>query len=134
MGSDATLELGKALTVWADSQSTKYKNRIEAGIIDPNKPIVNYDHENLELDALTSATSKYFADRGLMYTYQGGKRYDTTHLHLAEWLNCLRNGGVPSCNIDQGFQEAITAHMATASYRERKRAFWDAEHEKIVFN
>lgn len=134
MGSDATLELGKALTVWADSQSTKYKNRIESGIIDPNKPIVNYNIDNLELDALTSATSKYFADRGLMYTYQDGRRYDTTHLHLAEWLNCIRNGGVPSCNINQGFQEAMTAHMATASYRNDTKVFWDAEHEKIVFN
>jgi predicted dehydrogenase len=134
MGSDATLELGKALTVWADAQSTKYKNRIESGIIDPNKPIVNYNLENLELDALTSATSKYFADRGLMYTYQDGRRYDTTHLHLAEWLHCIRKGGVPSCNIDHGYQEAITAHMATASYRNNAKVFWDFEHEKIVIH
>jgi predicted dehydrogenase len=132
MGSDATMELGKSLTVWADSQSTKYKNRIESGIIDPNTPMVNYNHENLEVDALTSATSKYFADRGLMYTYQGGRRYDTTNLHLADWLNCIRNGGTPSCDIDQGFQEAITAHMATSSYREGKKVFWDPDNEKIV--
>jgi predicted dehydrogenase len=134
MGSDATLELGKSLTVWADSDSVKYKNRIESGIIDPDKPIINYNTENLEIDALTSATSKYFADRGLMYTYQGGKRYDTTNLHLAEWLDCIRNGGTTSCNIEQGFQEAITAHMATISYREEKKAYWDSENEKIVID
>jgi predicted dehydrogenase len=134
MGSDATLELGRALTVWADSDSAKYKNRIESGIIDPDKPIVNYNTENLEIDALTSATSKYFADRGLMYTYQDGRRYDTTNLHLAEWLNCIRKGGIPSCNIDQGFQEAITAHMATTSYRLKTKVFWDTENEKIVIN
>jgi len=132
MGSDATLELGKSLTVWADSQSTKYKNRIESGIINPDTPLVNYNPENLEIDALTSATSKYFADRGLMYTYQGGRRYDTTNLHLADWLNCIRNGGTPDCDINQGFQEAITAHMATFSYREGKKVFWDSDNEKIV--
>jgi predicted dehydrogenase len=96
MGTDATLELGQSLRVWAESESTKYKNRIEAGIIDPSKPMVNYSRENLEIDGLTSATSKYFADRGLMYTYQGGKRYDATHLHLADWLNCIRKGKKPS--------------------------------------
>jgi len=134
MGTDATLELGKSLRVWAESESTKYKNRIEAGIIDPSKPMVNYNRDNLEIDGLTSATSKYFADRGLMYTYQGGKRYDTTHLHLAEWLNCIRDGKKPSCNIDQGFEEAITAHMATVSYRKGKKVFWDSEKEVIVIN
>ena len=134
MGTDATLELGKSLRVWAESESTKYKNRIEAGIIDPSKPMVNYSRENLEIDGLTSATSKYFADRGLMYTYQGGKRYDTTHLHLAEWLNCIRNGKKPSCDVEKGFEEAITSHMATESYRKGKKVFWDAEKEKIVIN
>lgn len=134
MGTDATLELGNSLRVWAESQSVKYKNRIEAGIIDPSKPMVNYSTENLEIDGLTSATSKYFADRGLLYTYQGGRRYDTTHLHLAEWLNCIRNGIKPSCDINKGFEEAITAHMATESYRKGKKVFWDAEHEKIIIN
>lgn len=134
MGTDATLELGKSLRVWAESQSTKYKNRIEAGIIDPSKPMVNYSTENLEIDGLTTATSKYFADRGLMYTYQGGKRYDTSHLHLAEWLNCIRHGKKPSCDINRGFEEAITAHMATVSYRKGKKVFWDNEKEIIVIN
>ena len=134
MGSDATMELGKSLTVWADSDSVKYKNRIEAGIIDLNKPIANYDTGNLEIDALTSATAKYFADRGLMYTYQGGRRYDTSHLHLAEWLGCIRNGGTTSCNIEQGFQEAITAHMATVAYRQEKKVFWDRKNEKIILD
>lgn len=134
MGSDATLELGKSLTVWADTDSVKYKNRIEAGIIDPSKPIVNYDAGNLEVDALTSATAKYFADRGLMYTYQDGKRYDTTHLHLKEWLHCIRSGGTTSGNVDQGFQEAITAHMATVSFRQGKKVYWDKEIEQIVTN
>jgi len=134
MGTDATLELGKSLRVWAESESTKYKNRIEAGIIDPSKPMVNYSRENLEIDGLTSATSKYFADRGLMYTYQEGKRYDTSHLHLAEWLNCIRDNKKPSCDINRGFEEAITAHMATASYRKGKKVFWDTQKEEIVIN
>ena len=133
MGHDATLELGQSLTVWADTQSTKYKSRVESGIIDPGSPIVRYrPPEALSVDAVTSATSKYFADRGLMHTYQAGRRVDTTNLHLAEWFNCIRNGGETSCNIEQGFQEAITAHMATMSYLQGRRVYWNPEKEEII--
>ena len=38
----------------------------------------------------------------------------------------------PSCNIDRGFEEAITAHMATTAYRENRKVFWDAENEKVI--
>lgn len=131
MGHDATLELGRSLKVWAEKQSTRYRSRIEAGMINPDSPVVNYDAGEKGVDGVTSATSKYFADRGLISTFRDGKRVNTTNLHLAEWLNCIRNGGTPSCNIDQGFQEAITAHMATISYKEGRKVTWDAVQEKI---
>jgi predicted dehydrogenase len=132
MGHDATLELGQTLSVWADSQSTQYKSRIESGMISTHTPFVRYrPPDEHQVDAITSATSKYFSDRGLMYTYQDGKRYDTTHLHIAEWLQCIRTGGEPSCSITRGFEEAITAHMATQSYRLGRKVIWDPEGEKI---
>ena len=34
-------------------------------------------------------------------------------LHIREWLECIRQGKTPSCNIDAAFQEAMTAHMGT---------------------
>lgn len=132
MGHDASLELGRSLTVWAEKQSTKYRSRIEAGIINPNSPIVRYDSDLKNVDGVSSATSKYFADRGLISTFREGRQVNTTHLHIAEWLSCIQNGGETSCNIDQGFQEAITAHMATQSYREGRRVLWDAKNEKII--
>ena len=132
MGNDATLELGRILSVWVDRQSAKYKSRIESGIIDPSSPLVNYLKPLDSVDAVSSATSKYFADRGLDMTYSGGKAVNTTYLHLAEWLRCIRNGSTTSCNIDRGFEEAITAHMATRSYHEGRRVRWDPETETIV--
>ncbi|RLD99758.1 MAG: gfo/Idh/MocA family oxidoreductase, partial [Bacteroidetes bacterium] len=113
MGNDATLELGRILSVWVDKQSAKYKSRIESGIIDPSSPLVNYLKPLDSVDAVSSATSKYFADRGLDMTYSGGRAVNTTYLHLAEWMHCIRSGGITSCNIDRGFEEAVTAHMAT---------------------
>jgi len=132
MGHDWTMELGQSLTVWAESQSTRYKSRIEAGMIDPTSPIVNYTPSQQSIDAVSSATTRYFANRGLMYAYQEGRRVNTSNLHLKEWLNGILRGGKTSCNIDQGFQEAITAHMATVSYREDRKVYWDSQKEVII--
>jgi predicted dehydrogenase len=132
MGNDATLELGRILSVWVDKQSAKYKSRIESGIIDPSSPLVNYLKPLDSVDAVSSATSKYFADRGLDMTYSGGKEVNTTYLHLAEWLRCIRNGRTTSCNINRGFEEAITSHMATLSYQEGRKVKWNPETETII--
>jgi predicted dehydrogenase len=132
MGTDATLELGRILSVWVDKQSIKYKSRLESGIIDPSSPLVNYIKPMDSVDAVSSATSKYFADRGLDLTYSGGKAVNTTSLHLAEWLRCIRSGRLTSCNIDRGFEEAITAHMATLSFHEGRKVSWDPKTEIII--
>ena len=57
---------------------------------------------------------------------------DTTHLHIKEWIDSIRSGNKTSCNIDQGFEEAITAHMGTMAYREGRQVKWDRENEKII--
>ena len=132
MGHDGYMEVGNALTVYADQNSTKYREKLNKGIIDPSIPILSYVPGKKNIDAVTSATEQYFAGRGLLYTYRGGKRVDTTHLHIKEWLDCIRTGNTPSCSIDQGFEEAITAHMGTIAYREGRRVHWDRENEKIV--
>lgn len=132
MGHDAVMELGSTMTVYADHGSTRYREKIDNGIIDPELPIFTYTPGLKNVDAITSPTEQYFAGRGLMYTYRGGKRVDTTYLHIREWLDCIRNGGQPSCNIDQAFEEAMTAHMGTLAYKENRRVFWDPVNERIV--
>jgi predicted dehydrogenase len=132
MGHDASMELGHDLVIKADPRSTRYKTKIQDGIIDPDLPLFIYSPGMENVDAVTSPTEQYFAGRGLLYTYRGGKWIDPTHLHIREWLNCIRNGGTTSCNIDQGFEEAMAAHMGTISYKEHRKVFWDAENEKIV--
>lgn len=69
---------------------------------------------------------------GEQYTWREGRLYDTTYLHLREWLACARQGGKPSCGIEQGFAEAITAQMATLAYRLGRRIEWDAERRRLV--
>ena len=132
MGNDATMDLGSSMMIYADNNSKRYKEKIESGVIDTDLPILSYVPGKKSVDAVTSATEQYFAGRGLLYTYRGGKRINTTHLHFKEFVNCIRTGDTPSCNIDRGFEEAITAHMGTIAYREGRRVHWDRENEKII--
>ncbi len=132
MGHDGSMELGNAVTIFADSGSTRYKKMIEEKRIDPYVPIFQYDPSVNGVDAVTSATAKYFANKGLLWTYRDGKRVDSTFLHLREWISCIRNGGKPSCGIQEGFEEAITAHMGGLSYKLGRKIEWDNEVQKII--
>ncbi len=132
MGHDGTMELGNRLRIFTDPGSTRYASLIEAGTFQPDTPAFEYDPAAEGLDAVTSATTAYFADKGLLWTYRDGKRVDSTFLHLREWLSCIRNGGRPSCGIDEGFEEAITAHMGGVAYKLGRRIDWDREKQEIV--
>jgi hypothetical protein len=95
-------------------------------------PLYAYSPGAEGVDGVTSATAKYFADKGLLYTYRDGKRVDSTYLHIREWLSCIRHGGQPSCGIKEGFEEAISAHMATLSYKTGQRIEWDPVSRRVV--
>ena len=84
------------------------------------------------IDAVTSASVRYYASRGLTTTSIDGRVWDVTHLHLKEWLDCIRHGGEPSGNIDMAFQEAVTIAMADISYREQCRTGWDPANQRIL--
>jgi predicted dehydrogenase len=132
MGHDGSMELGNRISVYADPGSTKYADLIKEGRIEAGVPIYQYDPAVNGTDAITSATSKYFANKGLLWTYRDGKRVDSTFLHLREWLSCIRNGGTPSCSIKEGFEEAISAHMGGLSYKLGRRMDWDRSTERII--
>ncbi len=132
MGHDASMELGNNLLIYACEESTRYKDKIENGLIRPDLPIYTYIPGRKNVDGVTTPTEQYFANRGLLYTYRGGRRVDTTHLHIAEWIEAIREGKQPSCNIDQAFEEGISAAMATIAYRENRKVFWDREREQVI--
>jgi len=132
MGHDASMELGNRLTIWPDSGSTRFAEQLKAGSMAPKTPIYRYDPSETAVDGVSSATSQYFADKGLMWTYIDGKRVDSTFLHMREWLSAIRNGGKVSCGIQEGFEEAMSAHMAGLSWKLGRRIEWDPQEEVIV--
>ena len=132
MGHDASMEVSNMLSITVDRNSTRYADKIRQGVIRTDQPFYNYIPGRNSSDAVTSPTELYFAKRGLLYTYVNGKRYDTTHLHIREWLECIRQGKTPSCDIDRAFEEAMTAHMGTRAYLEGRTMYWDRDKEEIV--
>jgi predicted dehydrogenase len=132
MGHDASMEVGSGVRVLVDSGSTRYKDWLKQEVVDTDHPLLSYRPGYKGVDAVTSATEEYFASRGLLFTYRGGRRVSTLHLHVKEWLDCIRNGGQPSCGIERGVEEAITCHMATQSYRLGRKVQWDPVRRMIV--
>ncbi len=132
MGHDASMELGRSLSITADYNSTRYKKRIADGTIDTRGPMLTVSPGSGEIDAVTSATEKYYASRGLTSTTINGRPVDVTHLHLKEWIDCIRNGNEPSGNIERAFEEGITILMAHKAYMEKRRVEWDPVLRKIV--
>lgn len=132
MGHDASMRVSGSLSVQAEHDSTRYKDKIEEGLIDPSQPMFTYRPGFKGIDAVTSATERYFASRGLLYTYRGGRRVSAYHLLIGEWLDVIRNGGQTSCNIERAFEEAMTCHMATRSYLEGRKVIWDPVRRRIV--
>jgi predicted dehydrogenase len=132
MGHDGTMRLAGTLSVMPDNNSTRYADKLEAGLLSPERAMFTYQPGFKGIDAVTSATAEYFASRGLLYTYRGGRRVSAYHIHIGEWLDAIRNGGNTSCDIEQGFQEAITCHMATRSFQEGRKVEWDPVQMKII--
>jgi len=114
-GRDASMTIGSDLTMTPDAGSEKYAGVLEKGLADPSRPMLEIlegaDISN-PIDAVTSASVKYYAARGLTRTFIDGMEWDVTQLHLKEWLECIRFGGKPSANIEKAFEEAVVIAMA----------------------
>jgi len=132
MGRDASMELGASIDITADPESERYKKHIEAGLIDPSGPMISFNPTSGKIDAVTSATEKYYAARGLTTTTINGRNVDVTYLHIKEWIDCIRSGDSPSANMDMAYDESVACIMAHLSYLENRRMEWDPVAKKII--
>lgn len=133
-GKDAYMTFGGDIDFIPDVNSEKFAEQIKNGKVNPSTPMIsvrNRNQENDAVDGVTSATSKYYASRGLSTTFISGQEWDVTHLHMKEWVNCIRNGGETSANIDKAYSEGVAIIMANISYREKCRTEWDPKTRTI---
>ncbi len=128
MAEEGTMKVGVSLSVYPDSRSEKFKAFKE----NTADPIFAYNPKRVALDAVSSATSRSYFESGFGYTYNKGERIDCTYLHVKEWLNAIRTGSKPSCNVERGFEETVTFHMANLAYLEKRVVEWDSDNENVI--
>lgn len=134
-GRDASMTIGGEMTLTPDGNSKQYAELLDKGLVNPSDPMLHIRKGadlDSAVDAVSSATNQYYADRGLISTSIKGRVWDIAHLHMREWLDVIRNGGITSANIDKAYEEAVTIAMADISYREKCRTVWDAKEKKII--
>lgn len=129
------MTISRDLTVTPDRHSGIFAGLLEKGLVDPSRPML----EILEgadisdpVDAITGASASYYASSGLTTTRIDGMEWDLTQLHLKEWLDCIRNGGETSGNIEKTYEESVVIAMADISYREKCRTSWDPVNKQII--
>jgi predicted dehydrogenase len=129
MGSDAAMNLDLGIKIFRDDYSDKYKNIP----INFDEPIYIYSGGS-DVDAVSSATARAYIKGGYGATFIDGKVLDASFLHVKEWLDAIRNQGKTSCDIDAGFDEAVTFNLANLAYVNNKQVTWDPVNEKAVFS
>lgn len=134
VGNDAWMKLGLNISIYPDKNSEKYKEKIERGLIEPGSPFLSFipGEDKSGVQTITSASKKLYASSGLVSTYRNGKEVDVTYLHLREWFEGIRKGIVVSGTFQTAFEDAITCHMATKSYIEKRRVEWDPVNQKVI--
>lgn len=57
---------------------------------------------------------------------------DNLQYHTDNWFECMRSRKTPNGSIATGFAHSVAVVMATRSYREGKKMYWDRKNEEIV--
>lgn len=127
MGSEATMDLDKAIMLYKDGNSQRFRE-IEIESSDP----LYYYASGVDVDAISTATSQEYIKGGYGPTSVEGKLMDTTFLHIKEWTDAVRGQGNPSCDVDKGFEEAVTFNLANLAYDYKKPVRWDKVNEKVI--
>jgi predicted dehydrogenase len=127
LGSEATMDIDNAIMLYKDDNSVRYKD-IDA---DSSSPLYYYAPSG-DIDAVSSATSRAYMKGGYGPTFIDGKLIDATFLHVKEWVDAIRGQGKTSCDIDAGFEEAVTFNLANLAYEHKKPVKWDKVNEKAI--
>ncbi|MDX9753055.1 MAG: Gfo/Idh/MocA family oxidoreductase [bacterium] len=101
---DSIAQSVSTFDVFADPASSKYRDDLDSGKVNPGKPFLTYDPSKVK--ALPS--------------------------HMQNFFDCVRSRNKPNCNEDQAFIETATLVMSVQSLMDKREVAWDAEKEEIV--
>ncbi len=124
LGSEASMYVDLGIRIIKDHNSERFKDV-------KNENLYIYAGST-EVDAVTSATSKAYIKGGYGTTYIDGQVIDATYLHLKEWFDAIRGQTKVSCDVNAGFEEAVTFNLANLAYENKKMVMWDPVNEKAI--
>jgi predicted dehydrogenase len=64
------------------------------------------------------------------YSFKKGELEVTNHLQ--DFLDCIRTGQRPRCDVDRAFEEAAAVMMSVEAYRRERKVRWDPVKEEVV--
>jgi predicted dehydrogenase len=64
------------------------------------------------------------------YAFKKGELEVTDHMQ--DFLDCIRTGRRPRCDVDRAFEEAATVVMSVEAYRRERKVRWDPVKEEVV--
>ena len=132
LGTEGTMTVSWKLESFADRFSEKYGEQIEREQINPRNPIVSIEDPGAARAQQAAPSQLWLAGRGATSTTRGGQEFDTTFLHMNEFIDCVRTREQPSASDENSFVSPLACHMATQSYLREGLVRWDAERELIV--
>ena len=53
-------------------------------------------------------------------------------LHVANFLDCIKTGNKPNCDIEIGAHIARISHFGNISYRLGRKVFWDPVKQEFI--
>jgi predicted dehydrogenase len=127
LGSEASMYFDLGIKIFKDDYSARYKDNRMAS----SEPIYLYNG-GCDVDAVSSATASAYIKGGYGDTYFDGKLVDASFLHIKEWIDAIRGHGKTSCDIDAGFEEAVTFNLGNLAYLHKKPVKWDKVNEKAI--
>ncbi len=86
------------------------------------------DRNGWEVIPETTSTSARKGYEGVPLQKSAGKGLD---LHVENFLQCVKTGAKPNCDIEIGAHIARFSHLGNISYRVGRKVFWNPEKQKF---
>ncbi len=87
------------------------------------------DRNGWEVIPETTSTSAKNGFEGVPFQKGTGKGLE---LHVANFIDCIKNGAKPNCDIEIAAHIARISHLGNISYRLGRKVFWDSENQKFI--
>ncbi len=120
-GTEGTLEISWELKVFPDRFSSKYADALEAGKLNPNKPVIHLKDRAAATALSANPSEMWLAGRGATKTTRGGGEFDTTLLHLQDFFDSVRSREKPIADLSSSRVSTIAAQMSAEALRSGTR-------------